>query len=243
MTVLSPKSKLNSGTPFNWPTFILYTVVFLVVILTIKIVPQYFNEQYLFVKEGEYAQQVIKNVNRALANTAVDEVSQASLTPSITFGCGDYFIDGRETPFTAQSCPTDHGLLFLQTDGQTSVYQFSTVTLWQRGEITFAAQTKPQFNDDPSYTLRQEAVIQRYQAGEIREPAWVVEGWQSTIMIPVFTEAEAESIGAIMLKIEPPTGYWDMGFLLQVSSFYLPVALLLGFTIVKIQQSRNKSYK
>lgn len=242
MSPLTHKHTNRAQNRFPWRRFFGYTAVILTIFVLIRLVPAYIKEHVLFVREGHFAQRLIHNVSEAVkGQEGITAVTPDSLTPALTISCGDFYSDGRVTPLFDNTCESSNGVLLLQTPEEIpNVYRFKTLTLLDGEQITFAAQTKPTLTDTPSYTPRQSALMTASQTGELQEATWLVEGLNSTVIIPIQDEAQADPLGAILIEIEAPSGFWSGDFLVRVSTFYAPFALLLAYVAVNLRQSRRR---
>ncbi|MEM7331250.1 MAG: hypothetical protein AAF490_04090 [Chloroflexota bacterium] len=227
---------------FPWRHFVGYTAVILIVVVLSRLIPDYLFNQYLYVQNGEFALELEKNLQEALAvNPPINgEINAEALAPNIVFHCGDFFgPDMFETPINLQTCQTESGYISLQNINENVLlYRFNTVMIFDGAEPTFAAELG---QTGPTTPFSQQLLINGYLEGSLDESTWHIDGMDSSLLVPIFDESETAVIGAIFVEMPPPTGFLTPSFLLQISTFYLPLALIIAFAVVHLTKSKRKA--
>jgi len=226
---------------FPWGRFLGYTAVLLIIILTVKVVPDYLKNHLLHVKNGAFAQGLDRNLQSALSITPLTagEINVDALAPTMKLHCGDLFEQSHlDAPFNPQTCTSDTGYLALHNvDDNILMHSFTRLTIFDGSNTTLVAHMGA---NGAEMSLPQQGLINQYLEGSLVESEWWVDGMRSNLIVPIYDEAETAVIGAIFIETPPPSGFFAIEFLVSVTVFYLPFALLIAYVVINLQAWRRK---
>ncbi len=242
MNLSASDSYVQKPNRFPWGRFVGFTAVILVIIVVVRLVPDYIQNQYLYVINGEYAEGLEQNLQEALAITPIEETSITvdALAPNIKLHCGDFFEQAViDSPLNVQTCQADYGYIALHNiDENIMMYPFTTLMVFDGSDVTFSAQVGQGSSDN---LFSGQLLINSYLEGSLTKSRWSMDGFDSNLLVPIYDETETAVVGAIFIETPPPSGFFDISFLFQIATFYLPFALLLAYVVINLSKQKRQA--